>query len=467
MSLWKKSANYAVGRIIGSVISLAALPILTRVMSPYEFGLWQVAGVFASLFIVFSNLGMDQALFRYYLLSPDRSKVVIGTSFISVAAFSTIGITIAIVFASSFSSLFLGLERNDLLILTALWGAADAFFLLALSVFQAQERTWRYVFYDNLRAGVGYATAIVLAALGFGAQGVITGWTGTTVIIVIFSALSIILMHSHIGFDTKLWRQMLAYGFPIAINLVAIRVFTMTDRWLIARLMGYDYAGIYSASAKVAGIVSIALMPVRTAWVARMFYMHKQGTLVDELPDIWRQLAGGLGIITCAVSLLPYELLSIFAGWQYLQGYVAIPFLAVAFFMDGLVLIADTGVYIKGKTAIIPVFTIISALANILLNLLWIPRWGILGAAVASAISYSTLAFLYWRVGQSLLPVKIPYISLALSIVAIGVSIWIGLTCEVLIRVISLAILSTALIFLSKLDKDIWRALKNWKNKSG
>lgn len=466
MSLWRKSATYALGRVIGSFISFLCFPILTRLLSPYEFGLWQVTGLFASLFLVFFQLGMDQALFRHYVLSPERSRVVVGTSFISVCLFSAVGIAMAVTFAPTLSSLFLGFNRSDLWVLASLWGAADAIFLLALSVFQAQERTWRYVIYDNLRAGLGYTIAIILAISGLGAQGVIIGWTGTTIIIVIITVLSIIFAHSHAGFDIKLWKQMFAYGFPIAINLVAIRLFTMTDRWLIARIMGYDYAGIYSASAKVAGVVSIAILPIRTAWVARMFHMHKQGTLVDELPSIWRQLAGGLGIITCAVSLLSPELLLILAGEQYASGFVVIPFLAVAFFMDGIILIADTGVYIKGKTGVIPFFTLIAALSNIFLNLLWIPNWGLVGAGAASTVSYSALAFLYWRIGQSLLPIRIPYWTVALSMVAVGTSIWVGLTCGIAIRVIVLVVLCVALIFSSKLDRDIWRALKNWKNKS-
>jgi len=248
------------------------------------------------------------------------------------------------------------------------------------------------------------------------------------------------------------------YGLPLALNMFIIRIFTFSDRWLLARLQDFSAAGAYSAAVRIAGIVAMVIVPIRYAWVARMFHMHRAGALAQKLPEIWRQLAGGMAIISLFVILLSHEIFALLIGAGYEQGMRVIPILALAYFLDALILIADAGIYVSGKTAIVPVFTGFAAIANIALNILLIPRYGLMGAAIAALTAYALLLFLGWRMGQFLMPIKIPYARVSICIFGVVAAVVVALAIQsVVFRIVILFALCAGIIIASALDRDIAR----------
>ncbi|RKZ35046.1 hypothetical protein DRQ33_00765 [bacterium] len=456
MILWRKTLGYAIGRGISSTIAFLLLPVLTRLMTPTEFGAWQIAEFWALLVMFSIRLGMEQALFKFYVTIPQKRKIILFNVLTVIAVMSSLFLIFGYLFRHTLSWIFLGTQfHSKFAIMIILWGIADSLFSTLASVFQAEERVKLFALMDISRGALGYGFAILLLIKGFGVSGVISARLGASFAIVI-TVIPAILSRVKFKFDPKTATAMLKYGIPLTLNLFVVRIFSFSDRWLLAKLADFSAAGTYSAGVKIAAIIVVILMPIRYAWSARLFHLYQSGILRNRLPDVWRQLSGAMAIIASALILLSPEIFKLLIGPGYESGMKIIPILAGAYFLDSFILIADAGIYLRGKTIFVPIFTAIAAIINIGLNILWIPRYGALGAAVSALIGFFVLLFLSWRVGQFFFKINIPYLKVGLAISAVAVAIWITYTIDSLfIRIFGLVLLVIALFFGTNLDKDI------------
>ncbi|MCD6417366.1 oligosaccharide flippase family protein [bacterium] len=465
MSLWRKSAGYAVGRGIASAMVFLLLPLLTRLMNAEEFGIWQALAFWAGAITVIVQFGTDQSLFKFFILDRTQRGKYLFSSLLTIFSLSIVFLVLCWFFRTGLAGIILGDEsRGSLIFLTALWGISDALFFILASLFQAQEQVKMFVIADIMRAALGYGIAILLLMKGFGVSGVLIGWTAAGfAAFVLF--LPEIVRQCTFSTDGGIFSPMLKYGFPLAVNMLIVKIFSFSDRWLLARLDSFSSAGEYSAAVKIAGIVAMAVVPIRYAWVARMFNMHRENTLKRQLPTIWRQMSGAMAVITIATIILSPEIFKIMIGPGYEAGLVVVPILAAVYFLDALMLIADAGIYVSGKTVFVPIFTAIASAVNIALNIILIPRYGILGAASSALASYTILLFFGWRMGQFLMPVEIPYARVFGTIFGVIAAIVVSVSVESFsARIIVLAVLLIAVIFISGLDGDIRRFLSHRNN---
>ena len=91
---------------------------------------------------------------------------------------------------------------------------------------------------------------------------------------------------------------------------------------------------------------------------------------------------------------------------------------AVGVLLQGFYLLTSIGLNITKRTEYYPVATVSAAAVNILLNFLWIPRFGMLGAAWANAAAYAVQAAIAFRLSQRFYPVRYEHGRMARTVVA-------------------------------------------------
>ena len=468
MSLWRKSAGYALGRAFTSFLVFLLLPILTRLLTPEMFGTWQIMAFFAAVVMVMVQLGLDQALFRFYVIDSKNRGRYLAVTYLFVAFASIVMFLIVFILRNPLRTVLLSrMSSPNLVLLATLWGIVDAFFFTTTTVFQAEERVSTFVMCDVTRALLGYGMGLFALQAGYGIAGLVWAWIFSA-LAVLFLVFPLITKRVASPRPIALVLPMIGYGFPLAINMLIIKFFTFTDRWLIARLSGLSDVGSYSAGLKIAGIVQAALIPIRYAWLARMFNLYKEGRLKEKLPHFWRQISGFIGFVAVFVIIFAKEIFSLMIGPGYESGRFVIPILAAAFFIDALILVADAGIYVTGKTSLIPAYTFFAMLGNIFLCILWIPRFGVLGAAFAVFVSYALLFFMFWRAGQFLYHVDIPYVKVFSSVVAVILSMIVSAgEFALIVRLPIFVAISTALILVTGIERDATAFLKNTIRKRG
>jgi O-antigen/teichoic acid export membrane protein len=84
----------------------------------------------------------------------------------------------------------------------------------------------------------------------------------------------------------------------------------------------------------------------------------------------------------------------VIAERSYWSGASVIPLVAFAYFLNGFQYCVAPGIHLGGKTHLLPLITLTGAASNIVLNLLWIPSMGMMGAAMATVVSFALVSTL-------------------------------------------------------------------------
>jgi O-antigen/teichoic acid export membrane protein len=109
------------------------------------------------------------------------------------------------------------------------------------------------------------------------------------------------------------------------------------------------------------------------------------------------------------VTVNARELIRLLAPTSYAGAADVVPWVVAGAVLQGVYLIWATGTWYSKKTAALPVVTVVSALVNIGLNLLFVPRYGVMAAAVTTTIGYLVAALLHGALAQHLHPIPWEY----------------------------------------------------------
>jgi O-antigen/teichoic acid export membrane protein len=208
-------------------------------------------------------------------------------------------------------------------------------------------------------------------------------------------------------FDRRLLREMNRFGLPLVPTAVFLWITNFSDRLFLVRLTDTHEVGLYSVGVRIASAMVLLLTAFRTAWPAFAYS-------IDEEREARRTYAFVLTYLIVASTWVATGL-TLLSPWivQWLTAPAfssasrvvgPLSFAAVAF--GGYIVVA-IGVGRARRTQFNWVVTGAAAVVNIVLNLLLIPPYGMMGAAIATVAAYATMfGGMAWR-AQHIYPV--PY----------------------------------------------------------
>jgi O-antigen/teichoic acid export membrane protein len=191
----------------------------------------------------------------------------------------------------------------------------------------------------------------------------------------------------------------------------------MSDKYLMRFLLGKETMALYSASYKFGSLLLLLVIAFRTAWQPFFLRIAKE----EENPQrIYARvltyffLIGSFIVVTGSyfveyIVKLPLGGGRTLLGHAYWGGIIIIPLILTAYLFYGLYVNFTVGIYIKKKTQWMVLFTGLAAVANVGSNFYLMPRFGIMGAAVATLLSYVIMTLAIWIVNQRLYPVRYEY----------------------------------------------------------
>jgi O-antigen/teichoic acid export membrane protein len=216
---------------------------------------------------------------------------------------------------------------------------------------------------------------------------------------------------------------MLAYGIPMMLGYeVSGLILSIGDRYVIQATIGGVPLGIYAAAYNVCqyvdtvfiASVSQAIMPI----YMRIWSESGEAATRKFLDDALRYfvilaLPVGTGLAAVGSDFLPFV-----ASEKYASGAVIIPFVMTGVILAEMNTIVGAGLFIQRRTDVIGSLVVGGAALNIGLNLYLVPRLGILGAAVATLVSYAALTAATGFFGFRRLALALPWAATAKAAVA-------------------------------------------------
>jgi O-antigen/teichoic acid export membrane protein len=286
-----------------------------------------------------------------------------------------------------------------------------------------QRRPWATTFYTLGTSLVTIVSTLVLVVvLRWGLKGIFVGQIISYAVATVAGALMLGSWISPAFVDLKRLREMLRFSLPMIPGGLAYWVVTFSDRYFVEAYRGPSDVGLYSVGSAIAAVVALVTGAFQMAWGPFAFSIHQQPNARQTYADAFLvYLWLGVGL-SAGASLFAPEALRVLTTSQYAGAATVVGMLALSYVMIGLTYVAATGPAIAKRTGPTGIAMATAAILNIILNFAFVPKYGMLGSAVATLISQTvTPAYLFYR-SQQIYP--IPYrFGTGATIVAVGVGI--------------------------------------------
>jgi len=417
--LAKHSAIYGAGGVVSRILAVLLLPLYTRYLNPADYGAIETLLALSVVLVIVLRLGIQNAFFRFYFDSPDpayRLRVV-RTSFWFTMGMATLGLLAGLLLAGPISTGLFGNSSHADLVrasFVGLWAQMNYEQLTAL--FRVEERSVAFVIASLVNLLVTVAVTIMLVVVfDQGALGVIVGnFVGT---LVVWGAL-LAYRTEQLGleFDRPLLRAMNRFGLPLVPSALGLWITNFSDRFFLVKLSGVHDTGLYSIGVRVAAALALLLTAFRTAFPAFAYSIQDDGVARRTYGFVLTYLTFICAWLALALGALSPWIVRLLTTHQYQPGERVVAPLAfgLTFFAGYIVMVVSVGR--ARRTQFNWVVTGAAAAVNIGLNLLLIPPFGIMGAAIATLAAYATMfAGMAWR-AQLIFPIDAQWRRLATAV---------------------------------------------------
>jgi len=419
--LARHSAIYGLGAVVSRLIGVLLLPILTRYLTRGDVGAVDTLISLTVVLVIVLRMGISMAFFRFYFDAEDETgrTTVVRTSFWFTMVMATLGLVVGSVLASELSQLLFATDSKANLVRAAfvlLWAQMN--YEQLTSLFRVEERSVPYVIATlaNVIITVG-ATILLVAVWHEGAVGVLVGnFTGTLAVFAVLLAYR--RFQLGLEFDRDLFRKMQRFGLPLVPSGIALWVIDLSDRFFLVRMKGLAENGLYSVGVRLSTALLLVLIALRTAWPAFAFSIKDDDEAKQTYGFVLTYVLYACCWLSLTISLLAPWLVRLLATPRFYRAAEVVPLLvfgATAFIAFNVMSI---GIGRAKKTQFNWVVTGGAALVNIALNLLLIPPYGMVGAAISTLIAYVAM-FLGMTVrAQQVFPVPYQWRRIVLTVAA-------------------------------------------------
>jgi len=394
--LLKHSFIYSISNISIKASGVILLPIYTAYFSVGDYGklgLIQITIILISQSLI---LGQGLSLIRFNNSSEFKSRKssILFTLSLLVIFIITVFIILGNIFLFQFSSLFGDADSYSVYFKIAIYTTAlITLNNLLLGKLRAEENSILYTSSSIIKIiliiGVNVYLIIVKK---LGIESVLYAQLFGEILqtVVIFPY---ILKQIKIKFEFDIIRPSLKYGIPLIFSAMAINLLNGSDRYILKYLSTYTELGLYELGYKVAGILNMfVILPFGLTLLPLAFKIYKTEGDKEYYTKLKTYVAFFLAWAGFSISLFSEEIVLLFAqDPSYYSAYTVVPLIVLAYVIYGVSMISSLGMYLTGKNHFVALITIFCAGLNIALNFWLIPKYGMMGAAANTAISFAIL----------------------------------------------------------------------------
>lgn len=428
-ALAKDSAIYGVGNAVLRILALVTAPIFTRIFIPADYGIISLVASITSFLSLLLIFGMDSALPVSFYQYKKEQKTVISTGFWFLVGWSLLLVLLGGVLSGLITNLIFHSQTYRLLLIIAF---ATAIFTLlinyAKAIFRLEFRAKTFALVSGIVAIL--STGLMIFFVAFLHKGLVGYFIGSLVGTFLGFLLAIYLIRKDLLFsvDRKHLKEMVAYGSMIVPASVSFYVFDLADRFFINHYWNLNELGLYSIAINITAMITFFSMALGQAWspfVLQIYYKSKK-LFKEFVPRAFTYYILFFFILSVTLSLFGLELLKIFATPKFYGATRAIPPLTLAMVFSASNQVTALGISISRKTKYFALFSFLTALLNIGLNFLLIPRFGMIGAGWATASSYLFLTLSYYFTSQKFIPLEIDWQKIAKLVLLSTLVIFLG-----------------------------------------
>jgi O-antigen/teichoic acid export membrane protein len=406
---------YAASNILNALIPFLLLPVLTRYLSPVEYGriaIFQTLvvglGAFVGLSVAaaasrkYFDLRLNQEALAKYIAACIQILVVSGLLVAGVAWWQR-----------SQLSEWLGLE-GVWIACAILLSAFNCVIGLRLGQWQIRQRALPYgllqVSFALLNA---LGSLFLVVAMRWGAEGRIAAQVAAAMV---FSLLAMVMLRRDgllrlFCWDPQYVKEALSFGVPLVPHVAGAIVLTTVDRFFVQSKLGLAELGIYMVAIQLASGLGLLFDAVNNAYAPWLL-----DRLGRQSPSEARQIVRNtyiwfafILVLAAALFQLGPPVVALVAGQQYASAGELLGWLGLGQVFGGMYLMVANYIFHAKSTWLLSVATLSSGAVNIGLLMILIDQFGLAGAAISFAVAMGARFVLTWWVAHKRHPM--PWLS--------------------------------------------------------
>jgi len=368
---------------------------VARYLGPDNFGKINYALAFVTLFASISNLGLNEIIVRDIIKFPNKINVLIGTTFLLKFFAAALTVFISIVLA-----LFFFKEDQDVIIIsiilsfTLIFKSAD----VIKSWNESQLKVKHSVIIENIVFTI--MTLLKILVITYGLSYLYIVWITLFESILVFIFLLYVYNYkdnklTNLAFDYSEAKRLLRDSWPLMFSSLAIMIYMKIDQIMLGKMIGNKGVGDYTAALRISEIWYMFPMLIVTSVFPKILESKQISTdnFNKKVKFMFDILINFSILISILITLFSNKIIYLFYGSTYLY---SSPILQIHIWASVFVFmgVASSKLYMIDNLQKVSMYrTFFGAGLNIILNIFLIPKFQGIGAAWATVISYSFVAY--------------------------------------------------------------------------
>lgn len=406
--LFGNAAIYLAANILNAGIPFLLLPILTRVLTPADYGTVAMFGIVLSVLGAFTGLSVHGAIgVRYFQLEKKALAEYVGAC-IGILVISTAIIFLLVSVFGEWLVKLSGVPLDWILIAVVLSGFQ---FLgnIRLSLWQVLGEAKKYGAFQITQSLLNASVSLMLILmLGMAWEG---RALGQAVAIMLFGIIALWWLTKEdllrLSSDWRAHsRDALKFGVPLIPHVIGGLLIVAADRFIIVRLLDVAHAGIYMVALQVGQVLAIVTQSFNNAYAPWLMKNLSKSTEVLRIKIVRGTYLYFVVALAVAIvfGLLAPIFLSFLVGESFRTAGELVIYIALGYALGGCYYMVTNYIFFESKTKILAYVTFVSGLINIPLMFILIERNGIAGAGQAFVLTNAISFIGTWWLAQKVHP---------------------------------------------------------------
>jgi len=420
--LGKNVIIYGIGGALNRLVSVLLLPLMTAHLTPADYGIAGLLGVVSTLALMVFSLGIGSVLGAYYFddKDPSRRGSVIWTSTVMLAANACLLALLGAFLAPRIGLMTFGDQEYTRLVYMTILTMALSLVTIPIVLYAQFEE--KLVSYQVMTLGSSLLTTLTILYLvvvrGRGVNGMVEG--GLLAQLATAGLLALFAPRPRWRLSRSLAYRLAVAGAGVTPGFLFLFVMQQGWKYILQAFNGLEAVGLLSFGIGLSSAIGLALGAFQNAWMPFfMSFNNRRAEASVLFGRILLYFTYFFGSFTLIFGLAARPALMILTTTAFHETYRVAGLAAGVYFFCGLYSILLPPIYFAKQVSAQTLIQAGAALLSVLLNLILIPRLGLIGAGIAYASGYAGMALitLAWnRSRRGYLRVKYPWGRLALFI---------------------------------------------------
>lgn len=467
-SFFKGSAILVFSNICLKAINFFLLPLYTKNLTPEMLGISDTVTSFTGLLYPILVMGLDSAYSAFYFEEHTQKHFSKVFNSILFCLFLTGMIPVLMsLFAKPLSGMLFGTQDNYIVLILALLSVTlNLWFLPYTLELRMQNRMGIY--------GTITVTASLLMVLlniylvSVAKIGIYALVSSTVIVYVVKLLMLIVYTRKPFSFqlvDKGLLGKMLRFSVPLMPNTITMWILNLSDRYVLLYFWGEAAVGLYGVGSRFITVINLFISAISTAYTTFAFSNVENTEAKKQYACVLNLMYVILVGAAFVVSVFSKEIIHLMTAETYAEAYKPLRDMLFAQVIYGIYTIINYGIYFAKKSKYSLASTTAGAAVNLLLNIIFIPNYGIEAAAVTTLIGYIVMTVVGYYFSEKVYPCDYGIKRIIINLVLLYLIALVGENLEPAFKLLLVAVCAAGTLWMfRKRLWDIWSLIMNKSN---